>query len=503
MTLVHRHSGFLWSLLIASLVLLPDTAHAHGRLKSSRPAAGARLTQVPASLRLDFSESPDLTFTSVRLLSSAGRDIPLGAVAYAADSRRSIDVRVAAALEPGTYTVIWLMAGDDGHPMRGRFDFTIAAGATGIGIDPVGVAAANPSAASAKAMDSTAMANMHHDPQSMPEGTGFGADSPLYVVIRWLQFIGLLLAIGAVSFHAFVLGFIRRDPHSLAQADEPAMLTVVEARAASIGCTAAALLAVTLVLRLIAQGYAMHGTAIASNPALMIPMLGKTMWGWGWLLQLAGVIFVAVGFVRARTARGGIDGRPEIPALGHWHIWWRLAALGAVLLAFSLGMSSHASSSPKLRGLAMLADGLHVLGASSWLGSLAVVLFAGVSVAASRKSHSGEFVRDMINAFSPVALVSAGVATTTGVFAAWLHVGTVPNLWGSRYGIILLTKLTILGIVSITGFYNWRFVKPRLGTPSATMHLRRSARVEVAVAILVLLVTAVLVASPTSMDMTM
>lgn len=502
---VRRRSGIFGSLLIASLVLLlPGTAHAHGRLKSSRPAAGAQLTQVPSSLRLDFSESPDLTFTSIRLLSSAGRDIPLGAVAYAADSRRSIDVRVAAALEPGTYTVIWQMAGDDGHPMRGRFDFSIAAGATGIGVTPVGVPSATPSGAAAKAMDSTAMANMHHDPLSMPEGNGFGADSPLYVLIRWLQFMGLLLAIGAVSFHAFVLAFIRRDPHSLAQADEPAMLTVVEARAASIGCIAALLLAVTLVLRLIAQSYAMHGTTIASNPSLMIPMLGRTMWGWGWLLQVAGVALAAMGFLGARKARGGIDTRPETPTLGHWHLWWRLAGLGAVLLAFSPGMSSHASSTPTLRSLAMLADGLHVLGASSWLGTLAVVLFAGVSVAATRTSHlSGEFVRDMINAFSPVALVSAGVATTTGVFAAWLHVGTVPNLWGSRYGIILLTKLTILGIVSITGFYNWRFVKPRLGTADATMHLRRSARVEVAVAILVLLVTSVLVASPTSMDMTM
>lgn len=496
------HPGRRWALLLASLVLLlPATAQAHGRLKSSRPAANARLSQVPASLRLDFSEVPDLTFTSIRLVSAGGREVPLGAVAYAADSHRSIEVLVAAALEPGTYTVIWLMAGDDGHPMRGRFDFTIAAGAAGAGVAPVSVTPAIPAA---EATDSAAMANMHHDPQSMPEGSGFGADSPLYVLIRWLQFIGLLLAIGAVSFHAFVLAFIRRDPHSLAQADEPAMLTVVEARAASLGCIAAGFLAVTLVLRLAAQGYAMHGTAAASSPALMIPMLGKTMWGWGWLLELVGVALVAFGFLGARTARGGIDGRPDTPALGHWHLWWRLAGLGAVLLAFSPSLSSHASSSPKLRSLAMLADGLHVLGASSWLGTLAVVLLAGVSVASSRKSPlSGEFVRDMINAFSPVALVSAGIATTTGVFAAWLHVGTVPNLWGSRYGLLLLAKLTILGIVSITGFYNWRFVKPRLGTADATKLLRRSARVEVAVAILVLLVTSVLVASPTSMDMTM
>jgi putative copper export protein len=61
-------------------------------------------------------------------------------------------------------------------------------------------------------------------------------------------------------------------------------------------------------------------------------------------------------------------------------------------------------------------------------------------------------------------------------------------------------KLAILGIVALTGLYNWRFVRPRLGTDEATSKLQRSAGMEVAVAVLILLVTAVLVASPTSMD---
>ena len=119
------------------------------------------------------------------------------------------------------------------------------------------------------------------------------------------------------------------------------------------------------------------------------------------------------------------------------------------------------------------------------------------------RSEEAPMVAELINAFSPVALASAALAVGTGVFAAWLHVGRIPNLWGTRYGVTLLVKLTILGVVGLTGFYNWRFVKPRLGTAEATVHLQRSARVEVAIAVLVLLVTAVLVATPTSMDMEM
>lgn len=132
------------------------------------------------------------------------------------------------------------------------------------------------------------------------------------------------------------------------------------------------------------------------------------------------------------------------------------------------------------------------------------MLVAGVPAAMTLPDgERGPMVAALINAFSPIALASAAIVTLTGVFAAWLHVGHLINLWGTRYGITLLLKLGVLGVVALTGFYNWRFVQPTLGTDGATVHLRRSARVEVAVAILVLLVTAVLVATPTSMDMVM
>ena len=489
-------SRILAALAIAvASVLLPGTALAHGRLKSSAPAAGAHLSTVPAQIRLDFSESPELTFSAIRLQGPDGVAVPLGPLTYASDSRRAIVTIVQGPMAAGAYKVSWQMAGDDGHPVRGSFEFVIAPGAEGINRAPAG-----PQAGANPGQQDSAMAAMHHDVTSMPEGNGFGADSALYVLLRWLQFTALLLAIGAVSFHSFVLAFIRRDPASAGEASEPEMLAAAEVRAARIGFTAVVALAVTLVLRLVAQGIAMHGAAGAVDTALLAPMITSTTWGVGWMLQLAGVVVAGFGLARVRGARS----RHAETALPRTHASWRLAALGVVLLAFSPAFSGHAASAPRLQALAILADGLHVLGASSWLGTLSVVLFAGVAAAASRGMDvAGPFVRDLINSFSPVALVSAGVAATTGVFAAWLHVGTVPNLWGSRYGLILLLKLGILSIVALTGFYNWRVVKPRLGSADATLRLRRSARIEVAVALLVLLVTAVLVAAPTALDMKM
>lgn len=500
------HYRGLIGMVVAMLALLvPADARAHGRLKSSVPAANAHLAAIPRELRLDFTEAPELTFSSIRLTAADGREIALGALAYAADSRRSLVAAVTGVLDAGVYAVTWQMAGDDGHPVRGRYEFVIAPGAQGVGAAPEDARATGSPAMSATS-DSAAMAAMHQDPTSIPAGSGFGAESWLYVVIRWVQFMALLLVIGTVAFHTFVLGLIRRARSAAPErvgpgsGDDTVLLEEVDDRAARIGRAGTVALLAMLLTRLVAQAVALHGEGDLFDLSLLGSMVGGTMWGWGWLLQLAGIVFAGAGFrlaTRPRSQAAAPDAAPR-------HRAWMLAGVGAILLAFSPGMASHASSSPRARTLAMLADGIHVLAASSWLGTLSIVLIAGLAVAAAQApGRRAEFVRDLINAFSPVALASAGVAAATGVFAAWLHVGTVPNLWSTRYGITLLVKLAVLGVVALTGFYNWRFVKPRLGAEEATVHLRRSARVEVAVAVIVLLVTAVLVATPTSMDMVM
>ncbi len=482
------------AVLVALLVFaMPEMARAHGRLKSSAPAAGAHLGTVPRELRFQFSEVPELTFSAVKLIGSNGREIPLGPLGYAADSRRTVIAAIRIALPSGIYVVQWQLAGDDGHPIRGRFEFVVAPGAMGAASDSA-VVGAPPSATPDSATGAMAM---HHDAASMPEGKGFGSESLSYVALRWAQFMALLLVVGAVVFRQAVLRIAQRKtgPESL-------LLKAAGARAARVGHVAAAALGVTLVLRLLAQSYAMHGATQLWDVSLSTAMIRNTTWGKGWLLQLVGVIIAGLGFHRARRARGEL-GAPG-GGVRNADLGWTLATLGAVLVAYSPAFSGHASAVPKLRTLAIAADGLHVLAASSWLGTLALVLIAGVPAAVRlAATDRGPSVAALVNAFSPVALASAALAVGSGVFAAWLHVGRIPNLWGTRYGITLLVKLTILGVVALTGFYNWRFVQPRLGTDDATRQLRRSASVEVMVAVIVLLVTAVLVATPTSMDMEM
>lgn len=474
-------------MVVASLIFVPITAFAHARLKGSSPSAGAHLNAVPREIRLDFSEVPELTFTKVELVNASGQRVLLGAVTYAADSKRSVVVSVQGAMAGGDYTVLWQVAGDDGHPVRDQFKFVVAPGASVVGT----AAAPSPVAGDTNvARDASMDSTMHHDPASMPQGNGFGSDSTLYVVVRWAMFVALLLMIGAVAFRQLVLRTVR-----LKQSSEEPVLEHASQRAARIGHVAAGGLLVVLVLRLLAQSVAMHGTADMFDAGLVSAMLRKTTWGQGWLFQLLGIVVAGYGFHRAKNAA---------PRSASARRGWTLATLAAIGLAFTPGLAGHAAAAPKLQTLTLLADGLHVLGVGGWLGSLALLLMAGLpAVLALPESDRAPTVADLLNAFSPTALACAALVATTGVFAAWMHVGSVPALWQTGYGRTLILKLAVLSIVAGTGAYNWLRIKPALGTDGATMRIRRSASMEVAVALVVLLITAVLVALPTSMDMTM
>ena len=89
------------------------------------------------------------------------------------------------------------------------------------------------------------------------------------------------------------------------------------------------------------------------------------------------------------------------------------------------------------------------------------------------------------------------MVAVTGVVSAWLRLGAISALWDSLYGQVLLAKLAALALLAAVGYHNWRRVKPTLGTNEATVRLRRSATLELSAGLLIIIITAVLVATPT------
>lgn len=560
-----RFAARVFGLALSGLIAAALPAWAHGALRRSEPAQGAHLQAVPRQLRLVFTEAVELPFARVSL-SGPGGAVALGAPALAPDSATVLVVPVQGGMTAGMYQISWQVAGEDGHPVRGQIAFMVAPGAQGIAA-PAGPAAGAgmPHGPTGAPMDHGPPG--HHDPATFGTGQGgLDAESPLYVAVRWITFLGLLGVIGAVAFRLVLWG-IRRERHAF----EDALVPDAARRAAKVGLVMTGVVAAAALLRLLAQSY-----ALGVGAGALLGTLTRTMWGWGWLLQIGGTLAALAGFLwaarrdvapprvapsasalpttsalevtppvtiitappiaseaerpagAAPDAGGGDEGPPlqpsedrrlpvaaaapgtdtpasSAPETAGTPGWW-LAGLGALALAATPALSGHAAATTTLAPLPIIADTLHVVGAGGWLGSLLLLLLVGLPVALGlRLTDRGPAVAALVNAFSPTALFFAGTAAATGVFSAWLHLGNVPALWESGYGRTLLLKLGVLSVVFGTGAYNWLKVKPSLGEESAAGRLRRSATVELAVGAVVLLVTAVLVATatPTGAEMMM
>ena len=107
----------------------------------------------------------------------------------------------------------------------------------------------------------------------------------------------------------------------------------------------------------------------------------------------------------------------------------------------------------------------------------------------------------LVTAFSPFALSCATLVAASGLALAWLHVGAVDALVASGYGRTLLVKLALVAVVAALGAWHWRRVRPALGEESSARRVRRTSAVELLVAALALVVTAVLVATPPPTDL--
>ena len=331
----------------------------------------------------------------------------------------------------------------------------------------------------------------------------FNAESSLYVLIRWVQYLGLLLLIGAVVFDQLLLR--SRACRALATV-YVRFRDDAKRRAQRLESVGLVVLALSMALRLVAQAYSMNGgEGPLAEAAPMIPMLLQgSSWGRAWWLQFGATVLAAIGLVGAVHA-APTDGTTGIK---RWLVRVRIAgapvaAVATLLLAFTPAFASHAKSSPRFATAAVIADGLHVIGAGGWLGTLAVIIAAGFPAAFALGAMRGEAVAALVRAFSPIALCFAAVIAITGTFAAWLHLQSFDALWKSPYGHVLLWKLATLSLVAGTGAYNWKRVVPTLGTDHAAARVNRSARAELAIALVVVLITAILVATPTARMATM
>ncbi|MDX1394207.1 MAG: copper resistance protein CopC [Gemmatimonadota bacterium] len=120
-------------LLVAGLALVgavravPAATTLHLQLDRSSPEADEMLSETPASVTLWFSQAPQMSGTSVRLVPEGGEPLELAAAKAKEDDPKVIVLNVDQALPDGKYSVVWRAMAQDGHTVRGDFSFMVHA----------------------------------------------------------------------------------------------------------------------------------------------------------------------------------------------------------------------------------------------------------------------------------------------------------------------------------------------------------------------------------------
>jgi putative copper export protein len=252
-------------------------------------------------------------------------------------------------------------------------------------------------------------------------------------------------------------------------------------RSAVGGLTGAAVLVIGHAARLWAQAYATFGVdqpLRASHAALIVT---QTPWGRGWIVQALVAVAGLLGYVTARRVRGAAPAVPWIIAVG---------------VALSLPLTGHAAAQTGRPILSVGLQTIHLLTGAGWLGTLLVIWLVCYGPGASRDGGHDPMIASLIGVFSPLAMIGAGVAVAAGAIIALTYFDTPAQLWTTSYGRTLLVKVSLVAITAGVGAYNWRRVRPGLGSPHFTGLLQRSAAAELVVALLLLATTAVLVGTP-------
>jgi putative copper export protein len=171
---------------------------------------------------------------------------------------------------------------------------------------------------------------------------------------------------------------------------------------------------------------------------------------------------------------------------------WVVSGLG-VGIAATPALSGHA----RVAGtFAVVSDWVHVLGASAWIGGLAFLLIALWRAGSGRWPLAARSVPR----FSALAVVSVTALLVAGIVSSFIEVRSWEALLHTTSGRLVLAKVALVLPVLALGWFNNRVSVPRLrsGIASAVERRRflRSTAAELGLVIVVVGVTAVLVAEP-------
>jgi putative copper export protein len=146
-----------------------------------------------------------------------------------------------------------------------------------------------------------------------------------------------------------------------------------------------------------------------------------------------------------------------------------------------MALQGHASHGTLLK----YSIGVHVIAMALWVGGLAALLTHVRSEPAQ--------LAVTVPRFSRIALACYTAVAASGITAAWQLLGSVPAVWGSQYGVVVMLKAAALVALGIFGWWHRRHTVHHLRVDGSGDRARR-AFVRLAAAEVAIMVAAVAIA---------
>jgi len=460
-----RRRRLLAAMLLASVSFVgaPRAAHGHALLSRSDPAPGAvtPADQAPRRLSLQFTEPVSIDGNAVIVLDAQGRRVASSAARVAAGDAARVELDPGP-LPPGAYAVRWRVISADNHVVRGTYWFV------------VGFAQAPP-------------------PAALLLGAGAPTLSMLETIGRWLVLLATLGLAGAPLFTLLVLRPVSRARLAREGTD------LLPSGAWQTALTLATLLAVGQILAAAAQIEAVSETRLPQaldSTTIRAVLFGSRFAAVWWVRTILGLLLAGL---LALTHRGAGAARGPWPA--------RCAAGIGCVLILSTSLAGHAAGARGPWPVAAAVDALHLAAGAVWLGGLLQLLLwlrcaLLPDADGERRALARDLVKGLVPRFSGVALASVIVLLATGLFTAYVQIGSPALVLRTAYGQSLLLKLALLVPLLGLAAVNRLRLRPKVAAGAASTDARVVRRMrglvgaEILVALGLLLVVGLLGSLP-------
>lgn len=441
--------GFVAAVVGGLLLLFAPAAAAHAELLETNPANGAHFDTAPSEVRLRFSEAVSPVRGGFTVLDGNGTTVATPTASTAPGDSARVIMPLPGTLGDGVYVVNWRVMSSDSHPVHGAFVFSVGTAQAA----PLGDAGARSGSDSGVSFAFWLFRLLGYASLAVVIGGSFfviacwpagRTNRRAYRILTWAWVASLITAVGSLALQGpYVSGA------SLAGVVDPRLL--LDTLQTSHG--------VLLVARLVLLGLA--GVVLSGLINSADPVSRKQI-----------LIVTGTGLLLAGTWSG--TGHPA--AAGSW-IW-----------------------------AALPLDAAHLAGVSIWLGGLAILVACTLGRAGGTSETDAE---EAVSRYSRAAAVAVVVLGGTGLLQAAREL--LSSGVGTEYFSLLIFKVGAFGLLIWLAALSRGMVRRRQlavavggGRKGAARQarqdmltrLRTSVRWEVGIAVVVLGLTAALVATP-------